>query len=216
MSSLYTIGQLTERVSRVLMATGGVHQTSGRIRAVPDTRTLRYYTTLGILDAPLELRGRTAYYGRRHLVQAVAIKRLQTRGESLVEIQQRLVGAGDDQLEAWAEIPKSLWDQLEQGPLSTSESLDAVPDAVSWSGEEMAFWAVAPTARVDSSNVDDSVIPGQVSMQWEVMPGVRIVWDDAREAGLAEDDPEWRQALAGLGRAAERIRKHRQRGRTSQ
>lgn len=208
MSSLYTIGQLTERVGRVLMATGGVHQASGRIRAVPDTRTLRYYTTLGMLDAPVELRGRTAYYGRRHLVQAVAIKRLQTRGESLVEIQQRLVGVGDDQLEAWAEIPDSLWDQLEQGPLSTSESLAAVPDAISSVGEATAFWAAAPIARVDSSNVDDSGIPGQVSMQWEVMPGVRVAWDDAREASLAEDDPEWRQALAGLGRVAERIRKH--------
>ncbi len=210
MSSLYTIGQLTERVGRVLMATGGGRQASGRIRAVPDTRTLRYYTTLGMLDAPVELRGRTAYYGRRHLVQAVAIKRLQTRGESLVEIQQRLVGAGDDQLEAWAAIPGSLWDELEQGALSTSESLAAVPDAVSSPGEEMAFWAAAPTARVDSSNVDDPVIPGQVSMQWEVMPGVRVAWDDAREAGLAEDDLEWRQALAGLGRAAERIRRNRQ------
>jgi DNA-binding transcriptional MerR regulator len=60
---------------------------NGQVRAVPDDRTIRYYGTIGLLDRPLAMRGRTALYGRRHLAQVVAIKRLQTMGRSLAEIQ---------------------------------------------------------------------------------------------------------------------------------
>jgi DNA-binding transcriptional MerR regulator len=60
---------------------------NGQVRAVPDERTVRYYGTLGLLDKPLAMRGRTALYGRRHLAQVVAIKRLQGAGRSLAEIQ---------------------------------------------------------------------------------------------------------------------------------
>ena len=62
---------------------------NGQVRAVPDERTVRYYGTIGLLDRPLAMRGRTALYGRRHLAQVVAIKRLQTMGQSLAEIQAR-------------------------------------------------------------------------------------------------------------------------------
>lgn len=60
---------------------------NGQVRAVPDERTIRYYGTLGLLERPLAMRGRTALYGRRHLAQIIAIKRLQTTGRSLAEIQ---------------------------------------------------------------------------------------------------------------------------------
>jgi DNA-binding transcriptional MerR regulator len=60
---------------------------NGQVRAVPDERTVRYYATLDLLDKPLAMRGRTALYGRRHLAQVVAIKRLQSAGRSLAEIQ---------------------------------------------------------------------------------------------------------------------------------
>jgi DNA-binding transcriptional MerR regulator len=59
---------------------------NGQVRAVPDERTVRYYGTIGLLDRPLAMRGRTALYGRKHLAQVVAIKRLQSAGRSLAEI----------------------------------------------------------------------------------------------------------------------------------
>src|SRR5215813_5628022 len=61
---------------------------NGQVRAVPDERTVRYYVTLGLLDRPSAMRGRTALYGPKHVAQVVAIKRLQTMGRSLSEIQQ--------------------------------------------------------------------------------------------------------------------------------
>jgi DNA-binding transcriptional MerR regulator len=61
---------------------------NGQVRAVPDERTIRYYAAQGLLDRPAAMRGRTALYGRRHLAQVVAIKRLQSAGHSLAAIQQ--------------------------------------------------------------------------------------------------------------------------------
>src|SRR5687767_4733914 len=63
---------------------------NGQVRPVPDERSIRYYTTLGLLDRPAAMRGRTALYGRRHLAQVVAIKRLQAVGKALAEIQRLL------------------------------------------------------------------------------------------------------------------------------
>ena len=60
---------------------------NGQVRAVPDERTIRYYAALGLLDRPAAMRGRTALYSRRHLAQVIAIKRLQSAGHSLADIQ---------------------------------------------------------------------------------------------------------------------------------
>jgi DNA-binding transcriptional MerR regulator len=68
-----------------------------RVSPIPDARTIRYYTTLGLLDRPV-IQGRQARYGKRHLLQAVAIKALQGRGMPLSEIQSRLYGLSDDEL----------------------------------------------------------------------------------------------------------------------
>lgn len=89
---LWTIDELGERVAGVLLGPGYEGVPSGRVRDVPDLRTIRYYTTVGLLDRPAAMRGRTALYGERHLLQLVAIKRLQAQGLSLAAVQERVVG----------------------------------------------------------------------------------------------------------------------------
>ncbi len=66
-----------------------------RVRDVPDERTIRYYTTLGLIDRAVEMRGRTALYGPRHLLQLVAIKKLQAKGQALALVQRNLAGQTD-------------------------------------------------------------------------------------------------------------------------
>src|SRR5580704_12728763 len=78
---------------------------NGRVRDVPNERLVRWYVTVGLVDPPLSRRGRVAQYGRRHLLQLVAVKRLQAEGRSLAEIQAELAGATDDTLAAVAGIP---------------------------------------------------------------------------------------------------------------
>jgi DNA-binding transcriptional MerR regulator len=103
-AELWTIDRLCDLVATELLASDP-SQPSARVRAVPDRRTIRWYTTIGLLDRPAEMRGRTALYGRRHLLQIVAIKRLQATGIPLAEIQARLAGATNGMLARLAELP---------------------------------------------------------------------------------------------------------------
>jgi len=95
--AVWTLDELTERVGAAL-SVGYDGQPSGRVRNLPDQRAIRWYTTIGLVDRPAATRGRTAMYGPRHLLQLVAIKRLQAQGRSLVAIQAELAGATDAQL----------------------------------------------------------------------------------------------------------------------
>jgi DNA-binding transcriptional MerR regulator len=103
-AQLWTIDELGAQVALALSVDYD-GPNNGRVREIPDRRTIRYYTTLGLIDRPAEMRGRTALYGRRHLLQIVAIKRLQARGLSLAEIQDRLVGQTDRALASVARLP---------------------------------------------------------------------------------------------------------------
>jgi DNA-binding transcriptional MerR regulator len=84
--ALWTLPELVAEVAARIAALPAPK--NGQVRAIPDERTVRYYVTLGLLDRPSAMRGRTALYGNRHVAQVVAIKRLQTMGRSLSEIQE--------------------------------------------------------------------------------------------------------------------------------
>ncbi|HEY8480775.1 MAG TPA: MerR family transcriptional regulator [Spirillospora sp.] len=106
MDGPWTIAELAERAAAALTADGSP-QVSGRVRDIPNERLIRWYTTIGLVDPPLGRRGRTAVYGRRHLLQLVAVKRRQAAGRSIAEIQLELAGATDATLERIAALPSS-------------------------------------------------------------------------------------------------------------
>jgi DNA-binding transcriptional MerR regulator len=143
---LWTIADLGAQVALAL-AVDYQGPPNGRVRGVPDQRTIRYYTTLGLLDRPAEMRGRTALYGPKHLLQLVAIKRLQARGLSLVEIQQQLVGLPERKLRTIARLP----DHAE--PLYVDTRPKAEPPAARRDRRDNAFWSMTPAAvREDVPN----------------------------------------------------------------
>jgi DNA-binding transcriptional MerR regulator len=92
-----TIAELATAVATVL-ATGYDGVRSGRVRHLPDPRTIRWYQTLGMVDRPAAFRGRTALFTRRHVLQLAAIKKLQASGHPLADIQRGLVGKTDAEL----------------------------------------------------------------------------------------------------------------------
>src|SRR5439155_7820073 len=112
--TLWTLDELGRKVAEAL-AVDYEGPPNDRVRDVPDLRTIRYYTTLGLIDRPAEMRGRTAYYGPRHLLQLAAIKRLQARGLSLAEVQRRLLGLPDPALAELARLPDGVVGPGEQG-----------------------------------------------------------------------------------------------------
>ncbi len=93
----YTIAELADASAAALDALN-IAARNGQVRGRPDVRTIRYYGTLGLIDPPGEMTGRTARYGGRHLLQVLAVKAVQARGDSLADAQRTLVGASDEEL----------------------------------------------------------------------------------------------------------------------
>jgi DNA-binding transcriptional MerR regulator len=138
---LWTIDELGAQVALAL-SDNYEGAPNNRVREIPDLRTIRYYTTLGLLSRAAAMRGRTALYSQRHLYQLVAIKRLQAQGLTLAEIQQRLLGVSDSGLAEMARLPSlDRW-----GPEE--------PPVEAASGGQAAFWAAPPvTALEDHEDV---------------------------------------------------------------
>ena len=180
MPETWTIAELTAQVAAAL--TDRDAPESGRVRAVPDERAVRYYTSLGLLDRPA-LRGRTALYGRRHLAQLVAIKREQARGASLAEIQRTLPTLDDAALTALAGV--------EVAPR-------AAPVA------RAGFWK-APVAAAPAPVLTVTTAPPALRVELELGAGVRLSF--APDRPLTDADVA---ALAAASAAllAELTRRH--------
>jgi DNA-binding transcriptional MerR regulator len=102
MALLLTMPEFAEAAARAVQASGAVPD-NRQAKAVPAARMIRYYTARGLLPRP-GTRGRALVYGRRHLLQLVAIKRLQGQGMALDEIAERLEAISDSDLEDLAAI----------------------------------------------------------------------------------------------------------------
>ncbi|HEV8423932.1 MAG TPA: MerR family transcriptional regulator, partial [Actinomycetes bacterium] len=144
----WTLDELAERVDAAL-AVDYHGQASGRVRDVPDRRAIRWYTTIGLVDRPAAHRGRTAMYGPRHLLQLVAVKRLQARGLPLVAIQQELAGATDSQLARVARLPEG----VAPGPAVPSGRGDGL------SGTGQTGWGMAAAAQSGAAAASPGAAP---------------------------------------------------------
>ncbi|GAA2614242.1 hypothetical protein GCM10010399_51350 [Dactylosporangium fulvum] len=103
----WTLDELTARVAAALGGAAYAGAPNGRVRDVPDARAIRWYATIGLVDRPA-MRGRVALYGPRHLLQLVAIKRLQSQGKRIADIQVELADVPDEVLGAIADVPEGL------------------------------------------------------------------------------------------------------------
>jgi MerR HTH family regulatory protein len=137
----WTLDELVRRVAVALQGPAYPGAPNGRVRELPDRRVVRWYTTTGLVDRPA-MQGRTATYGPRHLLQIVAVKRLQAQGRSLAEIQAELAGATDKTLRRVAAVPE---EALDGEPARPQE-----PPARS-NGRRNRFWAEPPAAAKPSS-----------------------------------------------------------------
>lgn len=167
----WSLDELTARVAHAL-ASDGVRAPNGRVRELPDARAIRWYTTIGLVDRPLVGPRRSSRYTDRHLLQLVAVKRLQAAGLSLAEIQAELVGATETALRAVARLPET--DLPAQG-----EQLTAVPMAAPAAAPQTPrarFWAApsrpAPDTVTPAPVVQYVVtLPGGVSLTLPAAPG---------------------------------------------
>lgn len=163
------------RLSRKLQTKCDLDGDSRRVRWRPNERLVRYYTTLGLLDRPAEMRGRTAFYGPRHILQLLAIKGLQAEGRDLKEIQQLLAGLPNQKLERIAGLPSG-W----EGSLATEERAEPETDAPSMN--ESRFWERRP-ARAQWTPPLSGGGPRMLQAV-EISPGVTLMLDSSAYQGL--------------------------------
>lgn len=164
MDVLWTLPELVAEVATRIAALPAPK--NGQVRAIPDDRTVRYYVTLGLLERPSAMRGRTALYGKKHAAQVVAIKRLQTMGRSLSEIQELWPTLDDRTLARMSGVelpeaarPPARAEFWKRGPLPSE--IVAGADATAGAAK------LAPTAAALATGV-----PGAVELRIELAPNV--------------------------------------------
>ncbi|WP_231956919.1 MULTISPECIES: MerR family transcriptional regulator [unclassified Actinoplanes] len=156
--------ELVDRV-RTALAAEYSGAPNGRVRDLPDRRSIRWYSTIGLVDRPLGTRGRTALYGPRHLMQLVAIKRLQAAGRTLAEIQADLSGASDESLTDLARVPSELLEADPSPPPATPRP---------------PFWKSPPAPQTAPTHALDWAFP-----QSEAPSGLAEVPSPAGDPGTA-------------------------------
>jgi MerR HTH family regulatory protein len=172
---------------------------------MPNDRLIRWYVTVGLVDPPLSRSGRVARYGRRHLLQLVAVKRRQAEGRSLADIQAELVGATSAYLESVADVPAN-------GSGEASLPTGSGPD-----GSDRRFWTrdLPPPAPGSAAPVSAAPVPpaleppapiaAGVVQGIRLAPGVVVVLDADGPALQHSDLAALRLAAAPLIQALARL-----------
>ena len=201
----WTLDELAGRVETAL-AVDYHGQASGRVRAVPDRRAIRWYTPSGLIDRPVAHRGRTALYGPRHLLQLVAVKRLQARGLPLVSIQQELAGATEAQLARVARLPASVAAEVVHGPAAAARGGDGL------AGRGRADPGTAPARPPAAAGRSAGVAPRPAAGRarrarfWREQPAAFTAAAVADADPTAPPDPKPEQAGTGLAATLQGVR----------
>ncbi|MCB9559264.1 MAG: MerR family transcriptional regulator [Kofleriaceae bacterium] len=194
---LWTLRELAAEVADQL-ARNYQAADNGQVRPIPDQRSIRYYTTLGLIDRPAAMRGRTALYGHRHLAQLVAIKRLQAAGRSLADIQALLATLDDATLSriSGVVLPRAARPRTQRADFW--RAAEAAPAAADDAG---AAAAVEDAAAVTTDPDDDDVVVDAAPVAaapalapaytFAIAPGVTVLLQPRRAP-----DPDDAAALA--------------------
>jgi len=94
----FRLDELIDRANGFLRVVAP-EQPSERITETLNERTLRYYITEGLVDRPLGKEGAAALYGYRHLLQVLAVKRLQGSYLPIKRIKEVLADRSNEELE---------------------------------------------------------------------------------------------------------------------
>lgn len=118
---LWSLEELSQHSQRELEMRK-IPNPGGRVSQTLSARTIRYYTSLGLVDRPSSYDGGVAKYGPRHLLQLLAIKILQAEYLPLPEIQKQLFGRSQQELSEIVESASRHEDSVETKASARNET----------------------------------------------------------------------------------------------
>ena len=166
-----TLDEVVE-VADALLREVAPKQTRYAVAERPDVRTVRYYTTRGLLPKPLSYDGGRARYGFAHIVRLLAIKRMQADHLTLDQIARALSNKSDDDVEAL--VARSA--PADTVPLS--RALDEVP-------RPRSLEQSSSSSRLSSAATRDVVF--ELAPGGTVIVDARVMADPEARARLAEN-----------------------------
>ncbi len=158
----------------------GIASEDGRTSTAIDTRTVRFYQTLGILPKPV-YEGRRAVYALSHLIRVIAAKQLQAEGLSLAQIQTTLPQQTDDALVQALSIARR------PSPQSTNTNQPI----------EEVIRCEAPSAVHANSAQRQTAVVAELR-SFTLKPGVTLLIDPS----VIQDPAEFASALSSLVRSS--------------
>jgi DNA-binding transcriptional MerR regulator len=96
------------RVSEEVLSELGIEQGRGTVCLVPDERTIRYYLAEGLIQAADEKQGTASVFSYKHLLQLVAVKKLQAEHLPIRKIRELVTGKDEQQLESLLGVSASV------------------------------------------------------------------------------------------------------------
>lgn len=159
-------------------------QERGSVSELPDERMVRYYSSGGLISPPEGRQGTAAVYGYLHLLQLLAIKRLQAEHLPIKKIKELVEGKTETDLEQLLEVGERA-QRPEKGGNAAREYLESLlaPGArgpARSSRQSLSLQAEAPVLQVRDSTSHYSAAPP--SSDW-----TRIVVDEGLELHIRGD-----------------------------
>ena len=96
------------RVSEDVLSELGIEQGRGTVSLVPDERTIRYYLAEGLIQPADEKQGTASVFSYKHLLQLVAVKKLQAEHLPIRKIRELVTGKDEEQLESLLGVTASV------------------------------------------------------------------------------------------------------------
>lgn len=164
------VAELADEAAKIL-AESGLEQERGTVSDLPDERTLRYYLAEGLLSPAEEKQGTASVFGYRHLLQLLAVKKLQAEHLPIRKIRELVEGRELRELERLL--------GLEGGTARKNEALSYLeqlltkptPPRTSTSARALNFSSPA------SSRVEPDALPAQVSQSSNSSSSSNGAWE---------------------------------------
>lgn len=158
------------RVSEDVLSDLGIEQKRGTVSLVPDERTIRYYLAEGLIQPADEKQGTASVFSYKHLLQLVAVKKLQAEHLPIRKIRELVTDKDEQQLEALLGVTASARKGTDDREAKRYlESLLA--PSMSFGGIQSASQETAPLSSAAEAPRRDSSVSWQ---RVEIEPGLEL------------------------------------------